>query len=122
MYRRTFLHYLATGAALALGAGVSRQSAHATEAKGDFFMLDFPNLQGQGTALKNYVGQPLVVNFWATWCPPCVKEMPDLDRLSQQYPDVDRKSTRLNSSHVANSYAVFCLKKKNKYKQVKIQT
>jgi len=88
MHRRTFLHYLAIGAALALGAGVSRQSAHATEAKGDFFMLDFPNLQGQGTALKNYVGQPLVVNFWATWCPPCVKEMPDLDRLSQQYPDV----------------------------------
>src|SRR5437870_7375552 len=32
--------------------------------------------------------------------------------LSEQWPDRDRKSTRLNSSHVAISYAVFCLKKK----------
>src|SRR5690625_6483407 len=34
----------------------------------------------------------------------------------------DRKSTRLNSSHVAISYAVFCLKKKKKYKKKKIST
>ena len=30
-------------------------------------------------------GRPLVLNFWATWCPPCVKEMPDLDRFQRQF-------------------------------------
>src|SRR5690625_6448593 len=39
--------------------------------------------------------------------------------LNEELPkDTDRKSTRLNSSHVANSYAVFCLKKKNKDKNI----
>ena len=31
--------------------------------------------------LSNYLGRGLVLNFWATWCAPCIKEMPDLDRL-----------------------------------------
>ena len=29
-----------------------------------------------------------MLNFWATWCAPCVEEMPDLDQLSQQFPDI----------------------------------
>ncbi|MEG3619656.1 TlpA disulfide reductase family protein [Magnetovibrio sp. PR-2] len=31
--------------------------------------------------LHDYLGQPLLINFWGTWCPPCVKEIPSLDRL-----------------------------------------
>ncbi len=30
-------------------------------------------------------GTPLVLNFWATWCAPCVKEMPELDRFARQF-------------------------------------
>src|SRR5690625_6133516 len=47
--------------------------------------------------------------------PPQVKNIDNtlLSALQFIYPALDRKSTRLNSSHVANSYAVFCLKKKN---------
>src|SRR5437660_7752756 len=42
----------------------------------------------------------------------------DLSNPSRSLPARDRKSTRLNSSHVAISYAVFCLKKKNKKNQI----
>ncbi len=38
--------------------------------------------------MSGWLGKPLVMNFWATWCPPCVKEMPDLDALHKKYPAV----------------------------------
>src|SRR3712207_7424796 len=41
----------------------------------------------------------------------------ETDQLGQDEPDLDRKSTRLNSSHANISYAVFCLKKKKKQKR-----
>lgn len=52
------------------------------------FDLAFDDLNGTERALASYKGKPLVVNFWATWCPPCVKEMPDLEALSQAHPEV----------------------------------
>jgi cytochrome c biogenesis protein CcmG, thiol:disulfide interchange protein DsbE len=34
-----------------------------------------------------YAGQPLLVNFWASWCAPCIEEMPDLERIHQDLGD-----------------------------------
>ncbi len=51
-----------------------------------FFSATLPDLQGQPFAMSSLKGQPLVVNFWATWCPPCVEEMPLLDHLSKDMP------------------------------------
>jgi len=42
---------------------------------------------GPGRTLADYRGQVVVLNFWATWCPPCRKEMPDLNRLADAYRD-----------------------------------
>ncbi len=42
---------------------------------------------GQPQALKEWQGQIVVVNYWATWCPPCRQEMPALGRLSRQFSD-----------------------------------
>jgi thiol-disulfide isomerase/thioredoxin len=42
----------------------------------------FQNARGEPTSLEAYRGRPLLVNFWATWCGPCVIEMPSLDALA----------------------------------------
>src|SRR3989442_15994933 len=80
--------------------------------------------QGYQKLLEQYRGKPLLVTFWATWCEPCRDEYPMLNELAKQYAPqglkVDRKSTRLNSSHVRISYAVFCLKKKKRHPTIHI--
>jgi thiol-disulfide isomerase/thioredoxin len=46
--------------------------------------LKLKNLQGQSFDLADYGGQVVLVNFWATWCAPCVEEMPSLSRLNDK--------------------------------------
>lgn len=41
--------------------------------------------RGRPVSLESYRGQIVVMNLWASWCPPCRAEMPDLQRLSQAY-------------------------------------
>ena len=72
-----------------------------------FYMVD----DDRERTLHEFEGQVVLINFWATWCPPCLEEMPELNRLQADYADdglviltisdesPDRKSTRLNSSH-----------------------
>lgn len=47
----------------------------------DFELLD---LKGKKHSIADYKGKVLLVNFWATWCPPCVKEMPSMQRLQDE--------------------------------------
>src|SRR3712207_7515470 len=64
--------------------------------------LTLPDLDGSTVDLAAFRGSPTAVLFWNPGCGFC----------QQMLPDLDRKSTRLNSSHANISYAVFCLKKK----------
>ena len=43
--------------------------------------IEFIKSEGQKVSLLNYKSNPLIINFWATWCAPCKKEMPSLDKL-----------------------------------------
>lgn len=43
-----------------------------------------PDLQGRPRTLGEWRGKVLVVNFWATWCPPCLKEIPDFIRMQEK--------------------------------------
>ena len=46
--------------------------------------LTLPDLQGQPVRLPQaYAGRPLLINLWASWCGPCIKEMPELDRYAR---------------------------------------
>ena len=47
------------------------------------FPVIFEDLLGNKINLKDYQGKLLIINFWATWCAPCKREMPSLDRLYQ---------------------------------------
>ena len=51
--------------------------------------LTLNSLDGQPVPLAGYAGKPTVVNLWATWCPPCQREMPVLQRSQAANPDVN---------------------------------
>ena len=49
------------------------------------FAASLPDLQGNNQALSQWRGKVLVVNFWATWCEPCRREIPEFIKLQEQF-------------------------------------
>lgn len=49
--------------------------------------FSLPGLHGETIKLSDYRGQVVLVNFWATWCPPCRVEMPEFESVYQDYRD-----------------------------------
>jgi peroxiredoxin len=43
------------------------------------------NTEGKSVALADYKGKVVILNFWATWCPPCRREIPDFIELQKEY-------------------------------------
>ena len=50
-----------------------------------FFANSWQTPDGKTANSENWREKVLVVNFWASWCPPCVEEMPTLDKIAQEY-------------------------------------
>jgi peroxiredoxin len=46
-------------------------------------------LEGKQASLSDFRGKVVIVHFWATWCPPCVEEMPGIERLSRSFDGKD---------------------------------
>lgn len=51
--------------------------------------INLVDLEGNSVSLEEYLGKTVMVNNWATWCPPCKEEMPDLERYYQSHKDED---------------------------------
>ena len=89
MNRRFALTAGVAGVAAAAGSGWAwwrgrSPSAPLTEAEQALWQQRFNQPAGGELAMAPLLGKPLVLNFWATWCAPCVKEMPLLDAFYRQ--------------------------------------
>ncbi len=84
--------WLLAGGIAALAAGLGavagwqrlRPGAAADDAVALLLRQTLPDPGGTPLPLARFAGRPLVVNFWATWCPPCVEEMPELSELHRE--------------------------------------
>ena len=82
MNRRGWLGIAAGVGAAAVGAAVAwRQRPSDID---PLWSLEFDEPGGGRLRMAGLRGRPLLLNFWATWCPPCVREMPLLDRFHQE--------------------------------------
>jgi cytochrome c biogenesis protein CcmG/thiol:disulfide interchange protein DsbE len=84
-WKGAFTVLILLAAALA-GTGCDRgdHPAQVGMAAPDFTVHD----QGQTVSLDQYRGKTVVLNFWASWCPPCLEEFPSLMQLQKQVPNV----------------------------------
>ena len=64
--------------------GASVQSSHPVSAEA-LFQASLVDLDGKPQSMAQWRGKVLVVNFWATWCPPCRAEMPEFVKLQEKY-------------------------------------
>jgi thiol-disulfide isomerase/thioredoxin len=48
-------------------------------------IFSLPDLQGQNRTNTEWDGKVVIINFWATWCPPCIKEIPMFIKLQEKY-------------------------------------
>lgn len=85
--RRQWLALASATGLASLGTGLWL-SGRSVQAAGealpkDFWQQQFDTLSGTPLKLSTLKGQPLLINFWAPWCPPCVKELPEFSAFHQ---------------------------------------
>ncbi len=81
--RTSLVGGVASAAALAgMGAWWWQTSRQPQPIDAAFWQLKLPRPDGGELSMASLRGQPLIINFWATWCAPCIKELPDLDAFA----------------------------------------
>lgn len=99
----TFLRLLGVVALLFLAGAASAES----------FL--FKDMQGHEQRLQDYRGKWVLVNFWATWCPPCLEEVPDLISLYEAHKKNDLVVIGVALDSTRESVVEFTSKKKISY-------
>jgi len=73
-----------TKQAAPLTTTIAPSAGAAHSATTNLYAQSLNDLSGKPQALSQWKGKPLLVNFWATWCGPCVQEMPELSHLADE--------------------------------------
>jgi cytochrome c biogenesis protein CcmG/thiol:disulfide interchange protein DsbE len=82
----------------------STQSPQVGKLAPDFY---FENPEGESTSLSQLQGKPVLLNFWATWCGPCVHEMPFLEQINQDWPEEELALLGVNIGESPSQAAEF---------------
>jgi len=86
--RRSILYAGVAAVAAAVGAGVAwrrqAQGGLSAETSAALWASEFETPSGESLPMAAFQGRPLVINFWATWCTPCVEEMPLIDAFFRE--------------------------------------
>ena len=69
--------------------------------------LKAQDLAGVSKTLAEYRGKVVVLNFWASWCPPCLREMPSMERLKQKMAGRPLEIVALDSAETAEEVKAF---------------
>lgn len=69
--------------------------------------FELENMDEETKSLSDYRGQVVLLNFWATWCPPCIREMPSMERLHQEIKAKDFKVIALNQMEEVDDVFAF---------------
>ncbi|MEA9568136.1 TlpA disulfide reductase family protein [Polynucleobacter sp. AP-Nickl1-40-C4] len=90
MNRRQLIIIVAISLLALLGGVLTSQWIYKTGLASDpavkaFFANSWQTPDGKTVNTQEWQGKVLVVNFWASWCPPCVEEMPALDKLQREF-------------------------------------
>ena len=70
----------------------------------DFELLD---TDGKSHRLSDYRGRPVIINFWATWCPPCREEIPSMNRAWQRLVEEDIAMLAINMGEDEDTIFIF---------------
>lgn len=72
--------------------------------------FSLPDMQDKQRELSDYLGKPVIISFWGTWCPPCRKEIPYFNRASEKLKDDDIVMLFVNINEAKETIEAFIKK------------
>jgi thiol-disulfide isomerase/thioredoxin len=67
--------------------------------------FSLPNLAGEQQSIRSWPGKPMLINFWATWCAPCLREIPMLKELQTARPDLQVVGIAIDKPDLVGQFA-----------------